>query len=161
MEKTPHSHYTIRFSDCDPFGHLNNARYIDYFLNAREDHLKTAYQMDLKSFYQQGLTWFVGSHEIAYLKPADYNESVMISTSLIDAAPDSLLVEMVMTDQQRSHLKALMHTRFIPVSLKSGKRENHPQDFMQFAQSVAKPLQDQPFSERVREIALSLKATKV
>ena len=29
-----------RFSDCDPFGHLNNARYIDYFINAREDHLR-------------------------------------------------------------------------------------------------------------------------
>ena len=29
----------IRFSDCDPFNHLNNARYIDYFINAREDQL--------------------------------------------------------------------------------------------------------------------------
>ncbi len=25
----------IRFSDCDPFNHLNNARYIDYFINAQ------------------------------------------------------------------------------------------------------------------------------
>ena len=29
----------IRFPDCDPFNHLNNARYIDYFINAREDHI--------------------------------------------------------------------------------------------------------------------------
>ena len=30
---------TVRFQDCDPFGHLNNARYIDYFLNARQDQI--------------------------------------------------------------------------------------------------------------------------
>jgi acyl-CoA thioester hydrolase len=40
MEKTPISFYTVRFNDCDPLGHLNNSKYIDYFLNAREDHLK-------------------------------------------------------------------------------------------------------------------------
>lgn len=32
-----------RFQDCDPFSHLNNARYIDYFLNAREDQLALFY----------------------------------------------------------------------------------------------------------------------
>ena len=37
MNKTPHSFYTIRFTDCDLFGHLNNGRYIDYLLNARKN----------------------------------------------------------------------------------------------------------------------------
>ncbi len=27
----------IRFQDCDPFNHLNNAAYINYLINARED----------------------------------------------------------------------------------------------------------------------------
>ncbi len=52
MNKTPHSLYTIRFTDCDPFGHLNNGRYIDYLLNAREDHLKTEYGVDLSQFVE-------------------------------------------------------------------------------------------------------------
>ncbi|MEM8567925.1 MAG: thioesterase family protein, partial [Bacteroidota bacterium] len=38
LMKTLESIHTIRFPDCDPFNHLNNARYIDYFINAREDH---------------------------------------------------------------------------------------------------------------------------
>jgi acyl-CoA thioesterase FadM len=46
----PKSFYTVRFSDCDPMGHLNNARYIDYMLNAREDHLKQAYQINLLEY---------------------------------------------------------------------------------------------------------------
>ena len=33
----------IRFQDCDPFRHLNNARYTDYFMNAREDQLAQFY----------------------------------------------------------------------------------------------------------------------
>ena len=27
----------IRFQDCDPLRHLNNAKYFDYFFNAREE----------------------------------------------------------------------------------------------------------------------------
>ncbi len=38
--KTPEvltSQAIIRFQDCDPYAHLNNGRYLDYFMNARED----------------------------------------------------------------------------------------------------------------------------
>ena len=41
--KTPSSLFKIRFNDCDMFGHLNNARFIDYLINARQDHLKEHY----------------------------------------------------------------------------------------------------------------------
>jgi acyl-CoA thioester hydrolase len=30
LSKELESTAVIRFQDCDPFGHLNNARYIDY-----------------------------------------------------------------------------------------------------------------------------------
>jgi acyl-CoA thioesterase FadM len=33
----------VRFSDCDPIGHLNNVKYLDYMFNAREDHVETFY----------------------------------------------------------------------------------------------------------------------
>ena len=46
MNKHPNSIYKIRFNDCDMFGHLNNARYIDYLINARQDHLKDEYNFD-------------------------------------------------------------------------------------------------------------------
>lgn len=157
MEKSPASFYTIRFSDCDPFGHLNNARYIDYFLNAREDHLKKAYQLDLKKFYHQGMSWLVGGHEINYLKPADYNETVRIETTLLGVAPDSLLVEMVMTDENQTHIKSVMHTRFIHVNLKTGKRDNHNDDFMQFAQSITTGKSDVTFANRIKQLVISMK----
>src|ERR1700722_13770800 len=85
MERTPVSFYTVRFNDCDPLGHLNNARYLDYFLNAREDHLRDHYGIDLRVWFERGDAFVVHSHEIRYLRPALYNESVAIQTELIGA----------------------------------------------------------------------------
>ncbi|MFM6926497.1 MAG: acyl-CoA thioesterase [Ferruginibacter sp.] len=136
MNKTPHSRYTIRFTDCDLFGHLNNGRYIDYLLNAREDHLKNEYGLDLTDFYKQGLSWLVAGHEISYIRPAAYNEQVNIKSALLKAEPGSLLVEMQMMDEQETHLKSLMWTKFIHVNVKSGRRENHTGTFMDFARSI-------------------------
>jgi len=136
MNKTPHSVYTVRFTDCDLFGHLNNARYIDYLLNAREDHLKTEYQLDLARFYQQGVSWLVAGHEISYIRPAAYNEQVVVKSALLQATPGSLLVEMMMLDEKHSQLKALLWTRFTHVNIRTGKKEDHTDDFMAFARAV-------------------------
>ncbi len=136
MNKTPHSFYTIRFTDCDLFGHLNNGRYIDYLLNAREDHLKTEYGLDLTDFYKQGVSWLVAAHEISYIRPAAYNERVSVMSALIKPEPGSLLVEMLMMDEKHTHIKSLMWTKFIHVNVKSGKRESHTDSFMDFARSI-------------------------
>lgn len=136
MEKKLYSDYVVRFSDCDLFGHLNNARYIDYFLNAREDHLRTYYDMDLRTFYQQNLSWFVGGHEIVYLRPAQYNEKIVISSSLFYVSNDQLWVEFVMMDEKKSHYKSVMWTKFVPVNVKTGKKDNHPESFLDFANKV-------------------------
>lgn len=122
--------YTIRFNDCDPFGHLNNARYIDYMLNAREDHLKQFHQLNLDQFYKQGLGWVVSGHEIFFLRPANYNETVFIQSDLLEAGETDLLVEMRMLDETKKTLKAILWTRFTSVNIKTGKRENHTPEFL-------------------------------
>src|SRR4051812_3339284 len=121
MNITPTSTAEIRFSDCDPFGHLNNARFLDYFLHAREQHLKREYGMELQNFYKEGLSWLISSHEIVYLKPAYYAETVNIQTTLLHVADDHLIAEMLMTNEQNSHIKAIVWTKFIPVNIKTGK----------------------------------------
>ena len=71
LERTPTSIARIRFQDCDPFNHLNNGRYTDYFLNAREDHLLEHYGLDIYTIARTtGLAWVVSESHIAYLKPA-------------------------------------------------------------------------------------------
>ncbi len=99
------STYRVRFNDCDPLGHLNNARYIDYMLNAREDHLGEFYQSSLPQFHRQGLAWVVKTHEIQYIRPAFYNEKVTIVSRLVELTDTYLLVEMLMFDEKQQALK--------------------------------------------------------
>lgn len=136
MQKLLQSYYTVRFPDCDPFGHLNNSRYIDYFLNAREDHLKEFYQLELDSFYKNGLGWMVSSHQVQFLKPALYNEKICIQSCLIDMGDSHLLVEATMWNEARSVCKAIQWTKFIHVNLKTGKKEKHRDEFATFLNSV-------------------------
>jgi YbgC/YbaW family acyl-CoA thioester hydrolase len=135
MEKTPASFYIIRFNDCDPLEHLNNSRYLDYFLNAREDHLRESYGVDLREWAQRGDAFVVHSHEIRYLRPALYNESVMIQSSLIGVGDSWLLVELLMYDQERQ-LKAILWTRFTHIDPQTGRKASHTEEMRDFVLQV-------------------------
>lgn len=135
MEKTPVSFYIVRFNDCDPLGHLNNSRYLDYFLNAREDHLRDVYGIDLREWSQRGDGFVVHSHEIRYLRPALYNETVTIQSALIAAGDSWLLVEMVMFDGERQ-LKAILWTRFTHVNPQTGRKEVLSAELAEFVQQA-------------------------
>ena len=132
MEKTPVSSYIVRFNDCDPLGHLNNGRYIDYFLNAREDHLRDHYGIDLRDWVSKGIVFVVSQHEIRYLRPVLYNDRVAIQSMLIGWDEHSLMVEMLLFDAGRRQLKAVMWTRFTRVDPRTGKRVAHPEEFMEW-----------------------------
>jgi YbgC/YbaW family acyl-CoA thioester hydrolase len=132
----PKTFYTVRFSDCDPMGHLNNARYIDYMLNAREDHLKQAYQIDLLEYHKQGIAWVVRRHDIQYVRPAFYNETVCIQSRLIELTDSHVMVEMLMFDEKQTTLKAIMWTSFTSVDVKTGRKKEHSTEFMDFAATI-------------------------
>jgi acyl-CoA thioester hydrolase len=136
MEKYPSSSYIIRFPDCDMFGHLNNARYLDYFLNARQDHVKQAYQLDLNDFYSTGLGWAITNHNIFYVRPAVFNETVFIQSALLEVSEKEMTVEFLMMDEKQSHVKSLVWTKYVPINIKTGSREKHNDEFLHFARSV-------------------------
>ena len=83
MEKLLTSTIKIRFQDCDPFNHLNNAKYIDYFINTREDQVKDHYDLDIfKMMEAEKKGWVIGLNQIAYFIPASTMETVKIQSSL-------------------------------------------------------------------------------
>jgi len=136
MQTQLQSFYIVRFNDCDPMGHLNNARYIDYMLNAREDHLREAYQMLLPDFAKQGVSWVVTNHEIQYVRPAFYNERVCIESSVIASSESQLTVELIMYDEGLQQIKAVLWTTFTHINIKTGKRQIHSPDFFKFLTGV-------------------------
>src|SRR5215212_4691703 len=95
---------TIRFQDCDPFRHLNNARYVDYFINARTDQVLEHYGLEL---IRDGQTesWVVNKSKLAFIAPATLGEKVLIRTRLIGASDKTLTVEGIMLNEEGRRLK--------------------------------------------------------
>ena len=143
----------IRFQDCDPFNHLNNGSYIDYFMNHREDALIDHYNVDIYKMAKTiGKSWVSSSNQIAYLKPAFLMENVVIESQLINYTNSELHVEMRMYNENKSHLKAAIWCGFVHFNLLKQKREVHTEDLMQLFESVNNPIQANTFEERINQL---------
>ena len=154
IDKMPSSKAIIRFSDCDPFNHLNNSKYIDYFLNAREDQLIQAYQFHVYQHAKEtGFGWVVGQHEIAYLKPAFTMETVLIESMVIHWGERDIVVEFKMWDEGKTKLKSLLWTKFFYYNLATQKSAPHTNELnLRFKEVVVNIGGRKTFEERIQEV---------
>lgn len=145
---------TVRFPDCDPFNHLNNARYIDYFMNAREDHLWTSMKFSPYIHAKQtGLSWVVGSNQIAYLKPAQLMETIVIRSTLLKMRERDILVEMTLWNKESTVLKSLLWARFVHFSLTTQRSEVHSEALITQFQPLENPIDETiTFEKRVEMV---------
>lgn len=158
MNKTLSSTSKIRFQDCDPFNHLNNAQYIDYLINAREDQILENYNLDMFDHIKKnGAGWVVGSHQIAYLKPAVLMEEVLIESQLLTFDQHNLLVEMKMWDKNKSRLKSLLWSKFTYFDLRTQQKAPHPENLLELFENVANPIEQKSFEERCGYLIVSAK----
>jgi acyl-CoA thioesterase FadM len=156
LPKILESQVLIRFEDCDPFGHLNNGRFIDYFVNAREDQVREHYDFDVyKHIKQSGQGWVVTSNQVQYLREVRFMETKTIRTCLRWFTESDLMVEGQMVDPETQTVLSVIWTRLTYIDLKKGGRTNHPEELMQLYKSVAtigEGKQPITFEERVKEI---------
>ena len=110
----PESRIRVRFKDCDPLGHLYNTRFLEYMLEAREDHIMEYYSLNLEDYaIQHGRAWVVAAHQIAYYKEAKRNEYVRIKSAMVYYDEKSIINEYQMWDDNMEQLKALMWTKMM------------------------------------------------
>ncbi len=150
----PESKSIIRFHDCDPYRHLNQSEYLNYFVDAREDHLREHYGLDVYQFgLENGHGWMVVKNQIAYLRQVMAHEVVTIQTHLIGLDSSNIQVEMLMWDELKTKPKALLWGSFTYVNLKEGKRALHPDELIAF---LSKLKWDGPaglsFDERISDL---------
>jgi len=158
VPKVLESNVKIRFQDCDPFNHLNNAAYLNYFMNAREDHLIENYGIDIyKMAEKEGKSWVVGSNQIAYLKPAFLMEEVVIQSQLLQFEDTQILVELRMLNANKTETKAVMWSTFVHFNLLQQKREVHSEELVTLFKTVVNPGDEIQFQERI----LSFKRQRV
>lgn len=155
MEKILTSKTKVRFQDCDPFNHLNNSKYIDYLMNAREDHLIQHYNLNVyDEAKHKGISWVVGSNQLLYLSPATNMETVLIETQLIKYSAKNLTVEMKMWDEDKKRLKALLWSTFVHFNLKEKKAHSHNPEFLELFEKVVLPVEQTSFDARSRFLAV-------
>ena len=160
LNKAPESKRLIRFQDCDPYGHLNNSKYIDYMINVREDHLINEYDLNVFLMaHEQKRSWIVGQNEIAYLKPSLIMEEVVIQTRLINYTERFVQAEMVMYDAKKTHVKAVLWTKFFHFDFAVGRAATHSEKLMSLFEMVHMPTEVDRVEKRARMLAADLKET--
>ena len=160
MEKNPASKALIRFQDCDPLGHLNNSQYLEYMINAREDHLREYYDLDIYAYLDRTrVGWVVAKNEILYRNPALLNEKVILKSQVSAFDERKIFVEIGMYDEKESHLKALLWTVFIPFDVMSNSVSKHDDQIMELLRNVVQEIPEKSIEERADSIKTSLKTS--
>lgn len=149
LTKLPKTTYRVRFQDCDPFGHLNNARFLDYFLNAREDHLLQFYGLSLdEHFKNTKKSWLSITNQLSYFRPVMVSEMICIQSRLIRMDNRSATVEVSMFDESQSVLKAVCWMRVMYVDTLTGKAAQHDETLMELFTTVLNPIEQNTFEDR-------------
>ncbi len=153
MEKILQSSTKIRFQDCDPFNHLNNSKYLDYFMNAREDQALQYYNLNIhKHFVTTKNSWVVASNQIAYLKPVFLMETVVIESQIFECTKNTLYVEMTMWNAKKNQLKSILWVKFVYFNSEKSIKTNHAEALMELFLKVTTSIAESNFEERVRSL---------
>ncbi|GAA3974510.1 acyl-CoA thioesterase [Hymenobacter antarcticus] len=159
--QTPESTHHVYFQDCDMLGHLNNARYLDYFLNAREDHTTAHYALNMGELTrEQHAAWVITKHHISYLKPARQGVRVRILSQLIHFDNSNLVLEMQMRSEDGQRLLALLWSEMTYVAMPAGTRADHSDALMDLLDELdVEEVSYDPdgFDDRVKEVRRELK----
>lgn len=149
MGKETSSIEKIRFSDCDPIGHLNNVKYLEYMLNAREDHVEEYYGFTYEEYIRQtGCTWIAVQNEIAYLKEVRANTRVEVSSKIIQIEDRISKVELQMKSLDGKTVHAVMWMTVIYFNMKTRKSEVQPKETMELFQKFLVEVEQDKFQER-------------
>ncbi|MHA6696500.1 acyl-CoA thioesterase [Chryseobacterium sp. A301] len=139
----------VRFSDCDPIGHLNNVKYLEYMLNAREDHVEEFYGFTYEQYMKQtGCTWIAIQNEIAYLKEVKYNSKVVISSKTIEVRDRISKVEILMKSEDGQTIHSVLWITVIYFNLKTRKSQVHPPETSELFHKYLVDLPQKDFQSR-------------
>ena len=98
-------HSPLRWSDMDAYGHVNNARFLTLYEEARVALFFTgAREMGLTSF-EDGIV--ISRHEVDYLRPVDYGDPVRIELWVSEVRPSRFTVSYELIDRDVVASRAL------------------------------------------------------
>lgn len=83
-------HCALRWSDLDAYGHVNNARFLTLYEEARVAMMFVGAREAGVTSFEEGIV--VSRHEVDYLRPVDYGDPVRIELWVTDLKPSRFTV---------------------------------------------------------------------
>jgi acyl-CoA thioester hydrolase len=111
-----HAAQRVHFYDLDQNQHVNNAVYLNYLEQATID-ANAAAGFDISQLIEQGGFFVVRQHDIEYLRPAQYGDTLDIATWISEVAHASALRHATMRIQGELAIRA--QTRWVWIDLKT------------------------------------------
>lgn len=101
----------VRGYHADFYGHVNNARYLEFFEEARWAHMESA--IDLRTLATRGFILLVVNININYRKAVGVGETVMVSTVLDKLGKRSVVLKQELLMKDSAELAADAQVTFV------------------------------------------------
>lgn len=107
----------LRWSDMDAYGHVNNARFLTLYEEARVALMFNAARDAGLTSFEDGVV--ISRHEVDYLRPVDYGDPVRIELWIEQIRPSRFIVayELFDGDELASRARSVC----VPFDLKAGR----------------------------------------
>jgi acyl-CoA thioester hydrolase len=89
-------HSALRWSDMDAYGHVNNARFLTLYEEARVALFFTGARQGGLTSFEEGIV--IARHEVDYLRPVDYGDPVRIEMWVEEIRPSRFTIAYEMRD---------------------------------------------------------------
>lgn len=86
----------LRWSDMDIYGHVNNARFLTLYEEARVALMFTGAREQGLTSFEEGIV--ISRHEIDYLRPVDYGDAVRIEMWVEEVRPSRFTIAYELLD---------------------------------------------------------------
>ncbi len=101
----------VRGYHLDVYGHVNNARYLEFLEDARW----TLFDSELETWMSMGVSFFVVNINISYRAPALLNSTLRINSTMTEIKSRSCVLTQRVTDKSTNTLVAEADVTFVIV----------------------------------------------
>ena len=110
----------VRYGDLDPQGHLNNAKYVTFFEQARIQYIKNlGLFKEGQSFMDIGV--ILADVHIAYKKPVEWGTPVKVGVRTLKIGNKSMTVEQTVVHAETEELFAIGEVVMVAYDYRIGK----------------------------------------
>lgn len=117
----------VRYSDLDPQGHLNNARYLTYFEQARINYIVHIGLWQGGSFLDMGV--IVANAQVNFLSPVFFGQNLRVGVRVTHLGNKSMDMEYSLLDVDNNQELANGSTVLVAYDYQSGKTVPVPEEW--------------------------------